>query len=1005
VKFKILGPLEIEVGSERLELGGARQQIVIAALLLNPNRVVTTDRLLEAIYGEELPLTSRSQVQISISSLRRMFASCSRDEIISTHARGYIIQVADGRLDSQEFERLGDAARAARDANLLDQAVAGYRDALRIWRGPALDGIDSQLIRVAATRLDEQRIAINEDRVNLELELGRHHELVGELIELVEEFPLREQLRRQLMLALYRCDRAAEALQVYRRVRRTMIDELGIEPSERMQHLEQAILTANPILDLPVRPILVQPVKQHVPSLLPTDIADFTGRAEQIEAIHRQLIPTAGEKERLAVPVVVIAGKGGVGKTSLAVHAAHGVAHHFPDGQLYADFHGGASHPVGPMRVLERFLRALGVPGSYIPEGLDERAEVYRNLLADRKVLVVLDDAAGESQISPLLPGTGAAAVIITSRRRLAGLAGATHVELNVFDADKSLDLLARIIGDARVQTQWQAAAEVAEHCGYLPLALRIAGARLSARPHWSIKQLVDRLTDETHRLDELRHGDMGIRTSISLTYDSVGEQARKLFRRLALLDLPLFSGWVSAALLDLPLAEAEDLLDDLVNAQLIEPADSGSGVHSKYRFHDLIRVFARERLAAEEPAAERMAALERTFGALLYLAEEAHRRHHGGDNCRLSGDARRWTLPGRLVEELISDPLHWYDRERAALVAGVRQTAQAGLVELCWSLALTSVTLFESRIYLDDWRETHNIALEAAQKAHHVRGQAAMLYSIGSFHLAQLRFDQARENFTAAAQLFQDIHDDQGIALVTRHTASLDRLTGRLGDATRGYERALALFKETGDQVAVASVLHSLAQVKLELEEYDTAQELLSDALRLVRDARCGRVESQVLHRLGEAHLLAGELPRAVEVFELALAGIRDLGDPIGEAYVLRGIGVAKVRQREFDQARTALQRSLELARTVGERLAEARTLLGLSELALANGEPAEAVVLGQQASAVFRDMGALLYDVRALTLLKEAHNAIGDTAGANVVSAEAAALIKQLAENVQTS
>lgn len=1001
MKFKILGPLEIAVGSERLELGGTRQQIVIATLLLSANRVVTTERLLEAIYGEDLPPTSRSQVQISISALRRLFAARSRETIISTHAHGYVIQVDNGRLDSQEFERLVAGARAARDANHLEKALACYRDALRLWRGPALDGIDSQLIRVAATRLDEQRIATNEDRVHLELELGRHHELVGELIELVKEFPLREQLRRQLMLALYRCDRTAEALQVYRQTRRTLIDELGIEPSERLQHLEQAILTSNPILDLPATPIIVRPVKQHVPSLLPTDIADFTGRGEQIEVIHRQLIPTAGEEERLAVPVVVIVGKGGVGKTSLAVHASHGVAHHFPDGQLFADLHGGTSHPVGPMRVLERFLRALGVPGSYIPEGLDERAEVYRNLLADRKVLVVLDDAVGESQISPLLPGSRAAAVITTSRRRLAGLAGATHVELNIFDADKSLDLLARITGDARVQTQRRSAAEVAEQCGYLPLALRIAGARLSARPHWSIQQLVDRLADETHRLDELRHGDMGIRPSISLTYESTGEQARQLFRRLALLDLPVFSGWMTAALLDLPLAQAEDLLDNLVNAQLIETIGSGSGVHSQYRFHDLIRVFARERLAAEESTAERMAALERTLGALLYIAEEAHRRHHGGDYCRLSGDALRWTLPGRLVEELVRDPLSWYDRERAALVAGVRQAAQAGLTELCWSLAFTSVTLFESRVYLDDWRETHDIALEATQKAHHVRGQAAMLYSIGSLHLAQLRFDQAREKFTAAAQLFQDARDDQGIALVTRHIAALDRLSGQLDDATRGYERSLAIFRKTGDQVAMASVLHSLAQVKLELDEYDTAQGLLSDALRLVQVARCGRVESQVLHRLGEAHLLTGELARAVEVFELALTGIRDLGDPIGEAYVLRGIGVAKVRQGEFDQARIALQRSLKLARTVGERLAEARTLLGLSELALANGDPGEAVILGQQASAVFRDIGALLYDVRALTLLRDAHAALGDTDAAKAVSAEAAALIRKLTEN----
>lgn len=1005
MKFRILGPLEVTAGAERLELGGTRQQIVVATLLLGANRVVTMDRLLEAIYGEDLPPTSRSQAQISISSLRRLFATRSRDAIISTHSHGYVIQVDSGTLDSEQFEELVADARTARDAKRLEQAVASYRDALRLWRGPALDGIESQLVRVAASRLDEQRITINEDRVSLELDLGRHHELVGELGELVEEFPLREQLRGHLMLALYRCDRTAEALQVYRQARRTLIDELGIEPSERLQHLEQAILNSDPTLDLPVEPVTIQPVKQQVPSpsLLPTDIADFTGRTEQLRRIRQHLTPASGEEEKLAVPVVVIVGKGGIGKTSLAVHSAHSVADRFPDGRLFADLHGGASHPVSPMQVLERFLRALGVPGASMPEGLDERAEVYRNLLADRKVLVVLDDAVGESQVAPLLPGSKASAVIITSRRRLSGLAGAILVELNVFDAEKSVDLLARITGDGRVQMQSEAAAEVAEHCGHLPLALRIAGARLSARPHWTIQQLVERLADESRRLDELRHGDMGIRPSISLSYESTGEQARQLFRRLALLDLPLFSGWMSAALLDMPLPQAEDLLDDLVNAQLIEITGTGSGVHSHYRFHDLIRVFARERLAAEEPVTERKAALERALGALLYLAEEVHSRHYGGD--ALQSDASRWPLPARLVEELVREPLTWYDHERAVLVAGVRQAAQVGLVELCWSLAFSAVTIFESRAYVDDWQETHDIALEATQKAHHIRGQAAMLYSIGSLNIAQQRFDQARQVFESATELFTVAGDDQGIGLVVRHIAFIDRVSGQLDDAARRYEKALEIFRGTGDKVAIACTLHGLAQVKLELDEVGCAMELLSDALQLTQTARCSRIEAQVLHRIGEANLLTGDLAAAVSAFELALARTRDISDPIGEAYALMGAGVAKIRQGEFGQARDALQRALELAGTAGQPLTEARALLGLSELALTTSDPGQAVVFGQQASSVFRSMGALLDDARVLTLLSDAYTALGDTDAAKAASAEAATLIRRRVGDIQMS
>jgi DNA-binding SARP family transcriptional activator/predicted negative regulator of RcsB-dependent stress response len=993
VDFRILGPLEITAGPERLDLGGPRQEIVVATLLLSANRLVTIDRLLEAMYGEDLPPTCRSQAQISISTLRRLFASHGTDDIIATHAHGYIMNVECGRLDSQRFEDLVAAGRADRDAGQLHKAVASYRDALRLWRGPALEGMDSQVVRAAAGRLDEQRITTNEDRIKLELDLGRHQELVGELAELVEENPLRERLRGQLMLALYRCDRVPEALQVYRQARQTMIDELGIEPSERLQQLEQAILTTDPALVPAVEPVTIQPVKQ-TPSLLPTDIADFTGRTEHVEQIWQHLTQTAAEGARGTVPVAVIVGRGGVGKSTIAVHASHGMADRFPDGQLFADLHAGAAHPTGPARVLERFLRVLGVPGAQMPDGLEERAEMYRNLLADRRVLVVLDDASSESQVSPLLPGSGAAAVMVTSRSRLAGLAGAVHVEVSVFDADKSLELLASIVGITRVQEQPREAAAVAKLCGHLPLALRIAGARLSARPHWSIRQLLEHLTDETRRLDELQHGDMGVRPSISITYESASSAARRLFRRLALLELPVFSGWLSAALLDQPLASTQELLDDLVAAQLIETDRSGAGMHGRYRFHELIRVFARERLAAEEPAAERKAALERALGALLYAAEEAHCRYYGGDYVRLHSEALRWPLPGPLMVQLVSDPLSWYERERAALVSGVRQAAQAGLVELCWGLALIAVTLFESRTYLDDWRETNDTALEATRKAHDVRGEAAMLYATGSLHMAQQRFEPARRELAAAARLFAEVGDDQGIGLVTCHIASIDRVAGRLDDAKKGYEQVMAIFRRTGDQMAAAYVLHSLAQVKLELREFDDAMEMLSDALRLSRATQCSRVEAQVLHRMGEAYLRTGELPRAVDAFHLALARIRDLGDPVGEAYVLWGVGVAKTRLGELDRAGSALQRSLDLAGSAGERLAEARALLGLSELALIREDPRRAVALGERASGVFREIGAPLYDTQALTVLSSAHAALGDPDAAKAASEKAIAL-----------
>ncbi|MEO3807751.1 BTAD domain-containing putative transcriptional regulator [Sphaerisporangium sp. B11E5] len=361
MEFGILGPLEATAGSRRLDLGGIRQQIVLAVLLLDAGRVVTIGRLMEAIYGDDHPTTARAQVQICISSLRRLFAANGSPDIIATQSLGYAIQVAPDQIDMQRFHIGVQRARRARETRNVNEAIKHYRDALALWRGPALDGIDSRLVQSAASRLTEERVAAHEDCIQLELDLGRHHELVGELTELVDDHPLRERLRGQLMTALYRSGRQAEALQVYRNARRTMIEELGIEPNERLQQLEHAILTSDESLDLPAAPRKPDPpaplAVPNVPGMLPTDIADFTGRTKQIDDIRQRLMLATEERSRFAVPIVVIVGKPGVGKSTIAVHVSHRVGERFPDGQLFANLHGAASRPVSPMQVLERFLR------------------------------------------------------------------------------------------------------------------------------------------------------------------------------------------------------------------------------------------------------------------------------------------------------------------------------------------------------------------------------------------------------------------------------------------------------------------------------------------------------------------------------------------------------------------------------------------------------------------------------------------------------------------------
>ncbi|NLU78455.1 tetratricopeptide repeat protein [Micromonospora sp. HNM0581] len=1015
MEFRVLGALEaVDDDGRRIDLGGHRQHIVLASLALECGRVISVGRLVTAVYGERLPNSARAQVQICVSALRRLLTVHGRPEAIVTRHQGYALEVPDDEVDLQRYESLLSRAGAATDKN---EAVRLYREALRLWRGMPLEGLDSEPLRVAADRLVERRLAAIEECIDFELSLGRHDDLIAELTGLVAAHPLRERLRGQLMLALYRCGRQAEALDCYRSARRILIEDLGLEPSERLQRLERSILGSDVGLSAPMPPTVgfaTPPAAEPVafsppaaiteqaqvtgvgpslpvpgdnsvpsvnagPSLLPTDIADFTGRTRQICDIQERLAEAAEDPAQLAVPIVVVAGKPGIGKTSLCVHVAHRLAWRYPDGQLFADLHGGASRQASPTQVLERFLRTLGLPGNAIPDDLEERAETYRGLLADRRILVVLDNAGSETQLLPLLPGNPSAAVLVTSRRRLAGLPGAVHIEVDVFDSVQSIALLSRIAGGDRVQAEADAAAELAELCGQLPLALRIAGARLSARPHWTVEQLASRLENESRRLDELKHGALGIRVSISLTYDNLAEEARRLFRRLALLDFPAFGGWVSAALLDQPLVDAQDLLDELVDAQLVEITGAEGGVRTQYRLHDLIRVFARERLTAEEGAADRGAALSRVLGGLLYLAEQAHGRLHGTDSPQLHSQAERWTFAPEVVTRVIRDPLSWLERERLNLVAAVRQTVKAGLVALCWDLAFTAVTLFESRIYLDDWRETHRVALAACRSVGDQRGEAVMLYSTGSLGIVEKHFNDARLSLEQAESLFRQIGAEHGVALVSRQLAYLDRIGSDFENATRRYESALEVLLAAEDLTAAAYVLHSMAQTALERGRPEEAKRMLPRALELSRRAGSRRVEAQVLHRLADAHLGVGDHAAAVAVFDETLTVVRELADPIGQAYALHGLGLAHLNRGDHAQAATALHAACALASSTGERLIEARVERTLGELDLAAGRAPQAVVHLHRALHLFRSIQAPIFESQVLATLSEAYAAAG--------------------------
>ena len=543
--FRLLGSLEATVDGRPVALKSARQRTVLVMLLMAANHIVTIDKLIEAVWDGEEPDTARGQIQICISSLRKALGG---PDLIETNPSGYLIRVRYEQLDYAQFDGGLARAKSSAAAGRLEQALAEIDGALALWRGPALAGVPGRVIGGMAHRLEDRRIMALEDRIEMRLGLGAHRELVDELVALAAEHPLRERLSGFLMVALYRSGRQAEALAVYQTVRRALDNELGLQPGEDLRRLERAILSHDASVGAPAqeaaaaaepeRPGSPAAPAHRPPRQLPAGIPDFTGCQAEVGLLLDILAGAeqqaaggeAGAEGRAEIPVAMLTGPPGCGKTTVAVHAAHLLRERFPDGQLFADLRGSAAQRIPTLEVLARFLRALGTPADQVPAELDERVSLLRSQLASRRVLIVLDDAADEEHIRDLIPGVPGPAVLVTSRGRLVALPGAEVVELDVMPGEVAVELLGRIVGPERVAAEPEATAELARLCGGLPLALRIAGVRLAARPHWSVPTLVDLLSDESSRLDELTHAGVGIRALLSSVHESLSPRARQLF-------------------------------------------------------------------------------------------------------------------------------------------------------------------------------------------------------------------------------------------------------------------------------------------------------------------------------------------------------------------------------------------------------------------------------------------------------------------------------------------
>lgn len=975
MNFLILGPVEIRNLGEVAELLPRRQRVVLSVLLLNADTVVSLDQLVDATWDNDAPRTARSQVQVCVSKLRQLLARMGLHDVISTRPPGYMLRLTDGQSDLREFERLaGNGDEAIKDKK-FQEGTALLRSALELWRGEAFAGAESRTLESAATHLRERRLAVLESRIEADLSLGRHRELIGELHSLISQYPFRERFRGQLMLALYRSGRQSDALDQYQQARALFAEELALEPGPMLRELERSILVNEPGLDVDA-PDAAYPNDSAgeapvlVPRLLPAAIGDFTGRSELLALLEQRLRHT--DSGRFTMPLEVITGTGGVGKTTFAIQLAQRLSDDYFDGQLFANLSDVDPRSWAPAQVLGTFLRSLGVAGREIPEDVNAMAAMYRDRLAGRRVLVVLDNVTSEDQVLHLLPGSSTCATLVTSRVHLTGLPGARHVTLDAFTESQSLRFITKMLSDDERQLDAAALHSLAQLCDGLPLALRIAGARLAARPHWPVTQLRLRMQDENRRLNELNHGSLSIRANIALSYDRLPEPARPLLRRLALSEAADFEPWVAACLLDRPLAEAIDVLDALVDTHLVE-VEHRPGWPPRLRLHDLIRAFARERLDAEEPAAERDGALRRLFGGWLHLAEEAHRAEYGGSHPVLTGDATRWQLSNADTVAVLGRPLDWFERERHALAAAVRQAASIGFDDLSWQLAIPLITLYESRGGFDEWLLSHQAALDVTVRSGNRLGEAAMRYSIGAMYVHKQDYTRAREWFEDAFDAFAEIGHMHGSALTLRYQAHLARVAGQFDVAVREYEEALRRLRAIGDRVSESYVLTSVAQIHLSNGELNQAAALTEEALFIAEALDNDRLRAQAYHRLGEVALARERNDEAVEHFTMVLATVRRTGDQMGEAFALHGIGLVHLARGEDELAQDTLTTALSHARSCSQRVLTARIRLVLADVQTRSGHAERATWELATALRTFVQVGAAPHQLTVLRKLRE--------------------------------
>lgn len=906
IEFRVLGPVEILEDGRSHGPATAQMRCVLAMLVLEPGRVVAAGRLASALWGSNPPASARNSIRVCVTKLRKLLAGDPTVEIV-TVGEGWRLTCDPERVDLYRFRDLVGRARGGPAA----EAGPLLHEGLSLWRGPALADVNGHWLTGAIGEgLEDERLTAIEDRIARDLEAGDHQAVVPELSVLVAEHPLRERLTQLLMSALHRSGRTVEGLQVYRRARMRLVEDLGIEPSAVLQNAHQQLLKGSE------EPETDPPHTATLPRQLPGDVAVFAGRATHLS--HLDDLLSRSERDGRTL-VAAIAGIPGSGKTTLAVHWAHAVADRFPDGQLYLNLRGfdASGEVLDPGDAVLRFLEALGVPTASIPVEAEARSALYRSLLADRRMLIVLDNARDEAQVLPLLPGSTRCCVIVTGRAQLAGLAarrGAHLLQLEVFDPAESRELLAGRLGTTRVQGEPEAAERIIERCAGLPLSLTMVAARAAVQADFALTSLAVELESSEVVLDAFESADstIDLRTVFSWSYLRLSPEAARLFRLLGLHWGPDFTVEAAASLVGVPLRGAMRLIRELCRMQLVDECTPG-----RFELHDLLAAYAAELTAVLDTPDVRRGAIRRLFDHYLQSAFAAslllnpHR------------DLIRPAVPD--PDAVFAPPVDdeaaaaWMSAEQTAMLTAVRRAAEHGLDVHCWQLAWTLHEHLRRRGLHHDRAAVWQTALEAANRL----GDTAV---------------QTRAHRQLAQALAR---------------------SGRLEEARNHLDSALSKGKELNDPVDQAHTLQVSGLIWMSQEAFAEAIDCNLRALDAYRAAGHLSGQANTLNSIGWLHSRSGDNEAALEYCEQALALMRAIDHRSGQAATLDSLGLVNHRLGRHAAALDRYGQAIATFRELDARPDEAETLGRVADTLLATGERAAAREALEMALGIYDEIG----------------------------------------------